>query len=367
MKVIIVGNTGTKDAVISAPFTDPQTPVLYVKKDEIPALVWAEILRLAPDTILVFGGTLRVSDAVVAELETVASVTRIAGPSVYSTAVAASQMLNLVVVEPPVEPSTDLYIPKLNGPILGKFTDAEKATMPTYTGPTNITDTQVLEGYKIPERISVRDAGHLTLRNCWVYGDTYYTVWNDTRTGPSVLEIYDSEIGDAGALSERGLAGGSITAKRCYIHHVEDGIKLGSNSVYEQITVERLDSPAGDPHADCAQADGDLSNVDIGFCYFAAYSPNGTAENAAIIIKSDLGPQDDVRVHDSLLAGGAWTVYVRDGGNGYGPPTNVSFVSNVLDDRLPATFEGRAYGLLSNDSPDLVWMGNTDLTTGDLV
>jgi len=100
MRIIIVGDTGIKDAVIAAPFTDSQTPVLFVKKDEIPLNVYEEIDRLLPTEILVFGGTARVSDTIVRQLAVYAPTTRIAGPSVFATAIAASQTLH-PVTEPP--------------------------------------------------------------------------------------------------------------------------------------------------------------------------------------------------------------------------------------------------------------------------
>jgi len=67
-------------------------PMLLVRKDAIPAATAAELARLAPSQIVVLGGTSVVSDAVATALEAyAASVTRLAGPSRYSTAAAVSQ------------------------------------------------------------------------------------------------------------------------------------------------------------------------------------------------------------------------------------------------------------------------------------
>jgi hypothetical protein len=102
MRVIIVGDTGVKDAVIAAPFaTDAETPILFVKKGSVPSAVAAELTRLDPSEILVFGGTVRVSDAVVAALGQWAPVERVAGSSVYATAVAASRKMYPPEATPP--------------------------------------------------------------------------------------------------------------------------------------------------------------------------------------------------------------------------------------------------------------------------
>lgn len=114
MKVVVVGNTGTKDAVIAAPFTDLQTPVLYTDRELLPDSIRQELNRLSPDQILVFGGPVRVAQTVIDELETIAPVTRIYGPSVYGTSVAASQTLYPVTV-PPVDPTYTHTVEILDG------------------------------------------------------------------------------------------------------------------------------------------------------------------------------------------------------------------------------------------------------------
>ncbi|MEK6721257.1 MAG: cell wall-binding repeat-containing protein [Chloroflexota bacterium] len=68
-------------------------PVLLVRPDEIPAVVAAELSRLAPARIIVLGGTGAVSDAVVAALATFApEVSRVSGADRYATAAATSAL-----------------------------------------------------------------------------------------------------------------------------------------------------------------------------------------------------------------------------------------------------------------------------------
>ncbi len=67
-------------------------PVLLVSRDTIPADTAAELVRLAPDEIVVLGGLSAVSAAVQAQLGSYAgSVRRLAGVSRFSTAAAISK------------------------------------------------------------------------------------------------------------------------------------------------------------------------------------------------------------------------------------------------------------------------------------
>jgi len=201
MRVIVVGDTGTKDAVIAAPFTDDTVPILFVKKDEIPTSVTDELYRLAPTEILVFGGALRVSDAVVTDLEQHAPVTRIAGSSVFATAIAASQALHPVVppVEPPVEPPPDdsvILIPA--GIHAGYTTEVEDGK--TYRGE----DGAILDGNGTVTSAFTGSADGVTIEN---------------------LEIknYDCPP-QVGAIH---LTGNELLVKDCEVHHNRGvGVKL---------------------------------------------------------------------------------------------------------------------------------------------
>jgi putative cell wall-binding protein len=66
-------------------------PLLLVRPDSLPAAVAAELARLAPSRIEVVAGPGLVSDAVLAQLQTIAPAHRVFGPDRYSSAAAASQ------------------------------------------------------------------------------------------------------------------------------------------------------------------------------------------------------------------------------------------------------------------------------------
>jgi putative cell wall-binding protein len=90
--VIVVTGQGFADALAGGPAAIAfNGPVLLTNPTSLPAVVAAEITRLAPERIIVIGGAAAVSDAVFDQLEPLAAeVVRIAGASRYQTAIAVS-------------------------------------------------------------------------------------------------------------------------------------------------------------------------------------------------------------------------------------------------------------------------------------
>jgi putative cell wall-binding protein len=82
------------DALAAGPVAglNPAWPILLVKRDSVPTSVADEIGRLAPDSILVLGGSAAVSDAVLDELDGLAmsGAGRVAGANRYETAAEVS-------------------------------------------------------------------------------------------------------------------------------------------------------------------------------------------------------------------------------------------------------------------------------------
>jgi hypothetical protein len=210
---------------------------------------------------------------------------------------------------------------------------------------------QVVEDLEIRGTLWIA-ANNVTVRNVWVYAEAPWTVY--VERGSATLE--NVEIGHPDVIGERGIGGNNVTARLLDIHHVEDGIKLGNDSSYEQVYVHDLDSLSSDPHADAIQADGGSSGVRIVDSILDSTGPLGTG-NASVFLKSDLGPIDDVLVVGNQLNGGAYTVFVQDGGNGQ--PAGVTFTDNTLGPDF-------AFGLTDIDGP-VEWSGNTFGPTGEEV
>lgn len=89
--VFIASGENYADALAGAPAAATKAaPVLLVPPDRIPEAVAAELARLAPDDIVVLGGSGSVSEAIAGELGSIASVSRLAGADRYATSVAIS-------------------------------------------------------------------------------------------------------------------------------------------------------------------------------------------------------------------------------------------------------------------------------------
>jgi hypothetical protein len=101
---------------------------------------------------------------------------------------------------------------------------------------------------------------------------------------------------------------------------------------------------------DCAQDTGGHDNWIIKRSTLDAGSGN-----AALQIKSDLGPIRNVTVDGNFLNGGNYVIFSRDGGNG--TPQGIKITNN----RFGRNFR---YGILSK-SGDITWSGNRWADTGE--
>jgi hypothetical protein len=212
-------------------------------------------------------------------------------------------------------------------------------------------DGEVVENLEIRGELRIT-ANNVVVRNVWVYTTSFWTIY--VQSGSATFQ--DVEIGHPDFVGERGIGGDNISASNLDIHSVEDGIKIGSNVVYNGVRVHDLRSRSSSPHADAVQADGGSSNVVIKNSSLDSSGPLGNG-NAAVIIKSDLGSLSNITFTNNYLNGGNYTVYVRDGG--YGMPSNITFTNNRIG-------PNRAYGILSIDGP-IVWENNVLASTGELI
>ncbi|MCL1594638.1 MAG: hypothetical protein M3132_09830 [Actinomycetia bacterium] len=210
-------------------------------------------------------------------------------------------------------------------------------------------DGAVIENLEI--RGALRITGkNVTVRNVWVYTSGPWTILVNNGGSATFDNI---EIGNASARGERGIGGSNITARNLHIHYVEDGIKLGSNTSYSGVTVHDLYSPKSGPHSDAVQIDGGTSNATISNSSLSSLGPS--LGNAAVFIKSDLGPISNVTIKNSYLNGGNYMNAVRDGGNGI--PTGIRFINNRIGDDY-------RYGI-TRFQGDVEWTGNVWASTGE--
>ena len=209
-------------------------------------------------------------------------------------------------------------------------------------------DGAVIENLEIRGTLRI-NADDVTVRNVWVYTSSFWTIY--VEGGSATFEYL--EIGHPDHVGQRGIGGSNVVGRYLDIHHVEDGIKLSRNVLYENVRVHDLDSDSSSPHADAVQDDGGSQNAVVRNSSLDSTGPlrNG---NAAVIIKSDLGVSRDITFSGNYLNGGNYVVFVNDGGHGM--PANVSFVDNRIG-------PDSTYGLLSTDGT-VNWEGNVWEDTG---
>lgn len=217
----------------------------------------------------------------------------------------------------------------------------------------------IIENLEIRGSLLINGVENVLIRNVHVYSTAFWTV--RVFNGASV-EIVDSEIGHPDYLGQRGIGASGVVARRLDIHHVEDGVKLGTNSDYDWIYCHDLASPNDDPHYDCMQADGGSEGSSITNSYLdpapdPAFDDNPFG-NAALMIKSDLGPISDVTIRGNYLNGGNFTVFVLDGG--HGEPQDVEIIQNAFGPE-------HRYGFLSLGETKLgAFAGNYWAETGEV-
>ena len=206
----------------------------------------------------------------------------------------------------------------------------------------------VIENLEIRGQLKIQ-ASNVTVRNVWVWGYP----WALVKVESGSLTIEDSELGKAGHTSQVGIAGSNITGRRLDIHHTEDGVGLGSNSVYDRIHVHDLDRDKADPHADAVQVAGPASNSVVKNSTLSSTGPLGLG-NAAVIVKPTFGKISNITFSNNSMDGGNYTVFVRRGRHGL--PSNITFSGN----RFGRNYR---YGILSSDG-GVNWTGNVWADTG---
>ncbi len=229
---------------------------------------------------------------------------------------------------------------------------SDPSALDVHEGSITVTkDGTVIEDLEIRGTLRI-EADDVVVRNVWVYTSNPWTIY--VASGSATFD--DIEVGHPKIWGLRGIGGSNVTVRDADIHHVEDGIKLGSNAVYSNVRVHDLASPEPGPHADAIQVEGTARNSIVKNSYLDSTGKVGVG-NAAIFVKSDIGPQSNLVFTNNYLNGGNYTVYVKDGGNGV--PKNVQIINNRFG-------PDRRYGFLSQHGP-VVWENNTWADTGEVI
>jgi hypothetical protein len=141
-----------------------------------------------------------------------------------------------------------------------------------------------------------------------------------------------------------GINGSGFTARRLDISYMENGFACADCVIEDNYIHDMIEY-------DGAHDDGFAMTrgSDVVIKHNTILIPN--QQTSAVILGTYSGPIDNVTIENNYLNGGAYTIYSRDNGNGFGAPTNITVRGNVF---------GRdyLYGILSADG-DVTWEGNT--------
>ncbi|MDH3398564.1 MAG: hypothetical protein OEM81_12150 [Acidimicrobiia bacterium] len=204
----------------------------------------------------------------------------------------------------------------------------------------------VIENEEIYGTLFIEAPG-VVIRNSWIYNEGFWTIWAPA----GYVTIEDSLIGHPDHRNERGIGGDNMTVRRVEFEYLEDAIKIGSNSLYEQVYIHNL-AAGGPGHQDGIQDDGGAHNSTVRNSYIETLIPGGTS---AVIIKSDFGLGHDLLFEGNYMNGGTYTFYSRDGG--HGDPYNIT----VRNNRFGRDY---VYGLFSIDGNGTTLEGNVWDDTG---
>jgi hypothetical protein len=261
--------------------------------------------------------------------------------------------------KPPVTLPTPTLLPTPAAPGTGTFPNASNTGVPAgtvltlHSGDLAInTAGTVINALDITGTVAV-NANNVTIENSRIRGSNYWGIL--IKDGVTGTKVTDTEINGGGVGS--GTPGsdgiqGPGTFLRLNIYGVENGINATGPYSLTDSYVHDLGSP-GEPHYDCVQNDGGMSNITIE--HDTLLSPD---QNSAVMVDNGFGPISNVTVDNSLLAGGNYTVY-SDSSQGSGRISGISFTNN----RLRSGYFG--YADFNGNTP--VWSGNVDDVTGKAI
>jgi hypothetical protein len=218
-------------------------------------------------------------------------------------------------------------------------------------GDVTVTDRRFLDGFV------VTNGTRVTMRNCHVISpDSFWTI--RVYDGGSLL-MEDCQIGDYETTpGERGVGGDNVTLRRVKIVGHTDGIKAGTNSLYERVWVTDL-RDAGPGHEDGLQDDGGNTNYTIRYSRIEGLRYPSGLGNAAMIIKSDLGSISNVTIEHNAFDGGNYVLMLGVGD--YPPPYNVVIRNNAFGRNF-------RYGVfLQHDGVGFTWENNFWEDTGEYI
>jgi hypothetical protein len=191
-----------------------------------------------------------------------------------------------------------------------------------WAGGTISTPGMVLDSFEISGPVVI-EAANVVIKHSRLHSGGPYDVL--VRSGS--LTIEDSDLSGS---TEAVIGFDNWTGRRLNIHDFAgDGVKLGSHVTLEDSFIHAFATAQG-AHADGAQMQSGEVAITLKHNTVLAAAVSGTPANSALFIAPDQGPSSPgpVSITDNLLAGGNYTIYIVDGGNGRYFEHNLSLTDN---------------------------------------
>lgn len=222
-----------------------------------------------------------------------------------------------------------------------------------YTGPSVITTAgTVIDSKTITYGLDIR-ANNVTIRNCSIQvNDAFFVILSDN--GNTNFLIEDCEIdGGNNTSGDSAIGGYNYTIRRCNIHSLVDGLKVGSNTVVQDCYIHDL-AMFQDSHNDGIQC---LGTTSLQILHNTIIVEDGAT--SAIILST--GSADDMRnilINDNLMGGGAFTVYggYQAGVDQLSKVSNIQITNNKFTTQIFPN--SGAFGPLTSRSSPVVVTGN---------
>ena len=246
--------------------------------------------------------------------------------------------------------------PRLRGSdpfVTSGFPDATNTGVPlgtTLTSSGSVSSSsngQVIEELDVTGTITITH-DNVIVRKCFVTATAFYGI--NHNSGANLL-VEDCEIINPTSSGLLAISGATGTYRRLNIHDSEgDNVKLGSNTNLHDSYLHSP-NPTETSHNDGVQINSG-SNILIDG---NRIDGNFQGQTSAIIVQTSNSAIDNLTITNNRLSGGSYTLYLRDKGNGYGIPTNVTVTGNTW------ASNSWQFGSLSFTAPTTAWVWNTNV------
>jgi hypothetical protein len=190
------------------------------------------------------------------------------------------------------------------------------------SGMTISTDGAVIEKRFFSGTVTV-NANNVTIRDCVIRTSSSYGI--KINSGKTGILIENCKIS---GMTSAAVYGSNFTARRLNVYNSgNDGFKPTDNFVIENCYVHKL-GYISTAHADGVQMVKGSNGVIRNNNFDMPHNLGGYKNSQVMIIQTNVGTINNIRIIDNWINGGGISVQIRDKKTGYGAPKNVQLLNN---------------------------------------